>query len=350
MDPATPPRSRQIAMRSTSSDHGKFHANSNNPNSGPKTPSKNGSQNNLIPVTPSTVRPFKNQPFLQPPTQTNNNNNNNSAKNSINSPFNGLKSPEFSPFIRRGSLGMKNQLNIFHDNINNNNDSDKTDLQGISKILFPSSSNNRLINEDIKNHNSQSEQNTSISLLPPSNSTSPSVSASPSPSPSPLNINKRSNRTLLDQLQQEQQRPDDRSFIKSQKTVPGTPSDKIITDEQSRLWNNVSNVFATKEIDDDDDDDDNVDIIAQDKNEIYNPFMDSHVPTMEERAARRAQLLAEDPDIENTITFVNKRDKSQIKKYKLSNHELERFKPRMLFENELYKNQENQENQQNDSK
>lgn len=109
--PATPPRSRYSNIEDTEiiKKDSIF----------PSTPNKNSLTNNG-PVTPSTVHKnirsnklvFKNGPFLQPPTQNN---------TSITSPFNGLKSPEFTP-LRRSSITAT---------------TNKNGLNSVSRMLFP---------------------------------------------------------------------------------------------------------------------------------------------------------------------------------------------------------------------
>lgn len=276
-NPSTPPRSR-------SKDTGTDTFNSGKPvfydNNGPlpplpkkflgppATPQKNTTH--VAPVTPSTVNQvtktstFKSGPFLFPPQQ---------QTSSISSPFNGLKSPEFTP-CRRTSIP---NIGI---NINNNcsNSNESASLKKISRVLFPAEENS---DEEVS------------SLLPPS----------------------RSFKSIDD------------FKTKQQKVSPGTPSHKITTFEQSQDWYNNSG-----NLDSSDEEEEESAFIK--KTTLPNPFQSDIIADEETRAERKAQLLRENPDIEDTITYVNKRGQV-VKQRKLSEGEKERFKPRMLFQDEL---------------
>lgn len=171
IDPATPPRSRWANVES--SDVPK------KPLVFPPATPKKGTEL-TAPVTPSTVQKpqlfqhnnrlnFKNGPFLQPPPEKN-------SINSINSPFNGLKSPEFTPMRR---LSITNTTNLKKENLNT-----------VSRVLFPTVTDSDIDNEDVV-------------LLAPS-------------------IQSQSKRKLQ----------------KTKSASPGTPTDKITNFELSKEWHN----------------------------------------------------------------------------------------------------------------
>ena len=111
MNPATPPRSR-YSHSDTDTESASAHLQT--PQLA-RTPNK-GSMRSAAPVTPSTARKtqgtrlqFKSGPFLQPP----------GTSASLTSPFNGMKSPEYTP-MRRASITSQ-------------------PLHSVSRVLFPQS-------------------------------------------------------------------------------------------------------------------------------------------------------------------------------------------------------------------
>lgn len=278
MTPSTPPRSR--SMMTEEPIHDNFSLSQHNPMARkptmpPATPQKNTGSD--VPVTPSTIMHMNNrddhdnnllfkpgqQSLLAPPPQI--------AK------FNGLKSPEFSPMRRlsipNNSLMSKPTTSSLSNNIEKAN---------VSRVLFPTS----FQSDDDDEDNFQVEEEDEDRLLPPS--TPP------------------------------------RS--KHAKTTPGTPSHKIITTEQAKMWHNESHPSFLSS--DDEDDDENV-IIS--RKPMANPFMASSKPlTKEERHERHQKLVRENPDIENVVTYVNKQGEI-VKQRTLTNKQRNRFQPRSLF-------------------
>ncbi|EDO18837.1 hypothetical protein Kpol_1023p6 [Vanderwaltozyma polyspora DSM 70294] len=115
--------------------------------------------------------------------------------------------------------------------------------------------------------------------------------------------------------------------VKSMKTVPGTPSHKITTFEMARQWHDERYL-------EDQSDDDNEILIS--KNSSVNPFFSDSIPTQEELYSRKQTLISENPDIENSITYLNKKGEV-IEKRMLTPEEKDRFKPKRLFAEELDK-------------
>lgn len=224
----------------------------------PSTPNKNNLSNNG-PVTPSTVHKnirnnkliFKNGPFLQPP----NLQQQNSTNTNINSPFNGLKSPEFTP-LRRSSITSTN-TSTSTAAVNRNG------LNSVSRVLFPQDTDEP----------ARKKLNIPNILLPPS---------------TPKKI-----------IQEEQQ------F--------NTPNDKITDFKLSKEWHNKDYI----DTDSDDNDNDNTNNIISNE-PITNPFMSNDIPSKEQRVLRKMQLLQEDPNIDKYITYINKKGEI-VKQRRLSN-------------------------------
>ncbi|SMN20070.1 similar to Saccharomyces cerevisiae YLR079W SIC1 Inhibitor of Cdc28-Clb kinase complexes that controls G1/S phase transition, preventing premature S phase and ensuring genomic integrity [Maudiozyma saulgeensis] len=147
-NPATPPRSRWSNVEPTEDLPKKQLLFPSTPNkrdelAGPVTPStvhKNGSLNvrNQLSSQNNGKLVFKNGPFLQPPQEN--------MKTAINSPFNGLKSPEYTP-MRRSSITGK-----------------KDTLHSVSRVLFPA---NDLVQQN-DNEPARKKLNVPGILLPPS--------------------------------------------------------------------------------------------------------------------------------------------------------------------------------------
>lgn len=122
MNPATPPRSRYAHLDTGTDTETAPGASQLRTPAIARTPNKGGSRS-IAPVTPSTVQKhapqlpqgtrlqFKSGPFLQPPQG--------SSQHSMTSPFNGMKSPEYTP-MRRSSITATQQP-----------------LNSVSRVLFP---------------------------------------------------------------------------------------------------------------------------------------------------------------------------------------------------------------------
>lgn len=235
-----------------------------------------------IPQTPSTIQK---RPLLAPPKLTINNN---------------LKSPEYSP-LRRNSIQATpiasssgtshlSDSHTFstHHNIQENfefidNDNNKKNITGskqaVARCLFPMS--------DEEDMNEVFEEKTDVFL------------------------------------QDEQEQNVAGTLYKKSRNEPGTPSDKLITDDKLGNW------IEDKDSKDNEwDTDDENDIIPQ---QLENPFTlkDGEKPlTEQERLERHNKLILENPDIVNTITYIDKRGNT-IKKKATS------LKPRALFKDNL---------------
>ncbi|CUS22770.1 LAQU0S06e05622g1_1 [Lachancea quebecensis] len=110
--------------------------------------------------------------------------------------------------------------------------------------------------------------------------------------------------------------------------APSTPSDKIVTFDLARDWNNNSSRCFSS--------DEEPDETSIQGKILENPF-DDHIFVDEETRRRRQELLlAEDPTLQDTVTYVDKKGEASRKRH-LSSEEQERFRPRMLFEQHLRK-------------
>lgn len=112
------------------------------------------------------------------------------------------------------------------------------------------------------------------------------------------------------------------------KQIPGTPSDKITTYELASKWHNQSGIGKSAAFDTEEE----KDIYGQEP--IENPFLSNVVADKSLREERKKKLLEEDPDLEDTITYVNKSGKVVSKRY-LTQEEKEQLKPTRLFADEL---------------
>ncbi|KAL3228448.1 Protein SIC1 [Nakaseomyces bracarensis] len=262
MTPSTPPRSRQRRSESVLD-----------------TPK--GAQQLGAPVTPSTVQKFKNVPSLQQPFST---------------PFNGLKSPERSPFplgsARRGSV----KRSLFPREEEEEEEEQGHEERPVARSLFGAHS------------------------LLPAESTKPVQPLLQVPK---LHIDLTS--SLEGSAQEEEEEDVEAQIRKYAKNVPGTPSDKVITYEMAQRWNNVSSKEGTTISDTEED---TVKPAA-----LKNPFMDDTVLTKEERRARHQKLLSENPELESSITYVNKHGQV-VKQRQLSREDQSRYKPKALFTDE----------------
>lgn len=195
-------------------------------------------------------------------------------------PFSGLKSPERSPFpvgsARRGS---------------------------VKRSLFPSSE------DEVKQSARPVARSLFDSLLP--------VESSSSQVPR-LHIPEENN-----------EETDEERIRKQAKNLPGTPGDKVITFEMAKQWNNVSSKEGTT-VSDTEEEEETVTVSSVN---LKNPFMDDTVLTREERSARHQKLLSENPELESTVTYVNKHG-LVVNKRHLSSKDQARYKPRALFTDE----------------
>ncbi|EJS42796.1 sic1p [Saccharomyces arboricola H-6] len=276
MTPSTPPRSRgtrYLAQPNTNTGSDRIMQ----PQRTPQKPSQN-----LVPVTPSTTRPFKNAPLLAPP----------NANMGLTSPFNGLTSPQRSPFPKSS---VKRTLFQFESHDNEMVREEQEPLCRVNRILFPRA--------DAQQEECEEEEEEV--LLPPSRPTST------------RQLHLSLDRNELDQTHK-------RKIIKN---VPGTPSDKMITFELAKNWNNHSpqNGFSSQESEDEEE------IIIRPAKANNNPFVSDGVTTEEIRNERRKVLMRENPDIEDVITYVNKKG-DVVEKRRLTDEEKRNFKPRALFQ------------------
>lgn len=277
MTPATPPSSREHRSSSKptlTTFENELIRRKNNPL---ETPKKNSQLD--VPMTPSTTRPFKSSaPSLNPP------GNNPSLK----SPFKGFNSPEYTPY--RVTQANRRPLQF----------EQPKGLQKISRVLFPTT--------DDKDTEDQNLDVCQPVLLPATDR--------------PSSVRRRSSNDFA--LSQ----PDSYGYLqaKHSKHEPGTPSHKIITNEMARDWHNPE----TYE-DFDNDDSSDCFLVSTSPN---NPFISADIIGKETREERKRDLLLEHPDIEDVITYVDKKG-TIVRRRRLSQEEKERFKPKRLFDEEL---------------
>ncbi|AET37757.1 cyclin-dependent protein serine/threonine kinase inhibiting protein SIC1 Ecym_1537 [Eremothecium cymbalariae DBVPG len=110
------------------------------------------------------------------------------------------------------------------------------------------------------------------------------------------------------------------------KHTPGTPTDKLISFQLAKDWNNNSAFLSSSE--------EEHEPINVKKIKLPNPFLSDEFANFALRRQRGRQLLLDNPDIESTVTLVNKKGKV-VEKRELTPDELDRFKPKMLFLKEL---------------
>ncbi|CAH1831456.1 unnamed protein product [Saccharomyces cerevisiae] len=278
MTPSTPPRSRGTRYLAQPSGN----TSSSALMQGQKTPQK--PSQNLVPVTPSTTKSFKNAPLLAPP----------NSNMGMTSPFNGLTSPQRSPFPKSS---VKRTLFQFESHDNGTVREEQEPLGRVNRILFPTQQN---VDIDAAEEEEEGEV-----LLPPSRPTSA--------------------RQL--HLSLERDEFDQTHRKKIIKDVPGTPSDKVITFELAKNWNNNSpkNDARSQESEDEED------IIINPVRVGKNPFASDELVTQEIRNERKRAMLRGNPDIEDVITYVNKKGEV-VEKRRLTDEEKRRFKPKALFQ------------------
>lgn len=278
MTPSTPPRSRGTRYLAQPSGN----TSSSALMQGQKTPQK--PSQNLVPVTPSTTKSFKNTPLLAPP----------NSSMGMTSPFNGLTSPQRSPFPKSS---VKRTLFQFESHDNGTVREEQEPLGRVNRILFPTQQN---VDIDAAEEEEEGEV-----LLPPSRPTSA--------------------RQL--HLSLERDEFDQTHRKKIIKDVPGTPSDKVITFELAKNWNNNSPRNDAKSQESEDEED----IIINPVRVGKNPFASDELVTQEIRNERKRAMLRENPDIEDVITYVNKKGEV-VEKRRLTDEEKRRFKPKALFQ------------------
>lgn len=278
MTPSTPPRSRGTRYLAQPSGN----TSSSDLMQGQKTPQKRSQ--NLVPVTPSTTKSFKNAPLLAPP----------NSSMGMTSPFNGLTSPQRSPFPKSS---VKRTLFQFESHDNGTVREEQEPLGRVNRILFPTQQN---VDIDAAEEEEEGEV-----LLPPSRPTSA--------------------RQL--HLSLERDEFDQTHRKKIIKDVPGTPSDKVITFELAKNWNNNSPRNDAKSQESEDEED----IIINPVRVGKNPFASDELVTQEIRNERKRAMLRENPDIEDVITYVNKKGEV-VEKRRLTDEEKRRFKPTALFQ------------------
>ncbi|AHY78481.1 AQG_2a_G0036250.mRNA.1.CDS.1 [Saccharomyces cerevisiae] len=278
MTPSTPPRSRGTRYLAQPSGN----TSSSALMQGQKTPQK--PSQNLVPVTPSTTKSFKNAPLLAPP----------NSSMGMTSPFNGLTSPQRSPFPKSS---VKRTLFQFESHDNGTVREEQEPLGRVNRILFPTQQN---VDIDAAEEEEEGEV-----LLPPSRPTSA--------------------RQL--HLSLERDEFDQTHRKKIIKDVPGTPSDKVITFELAKNWNNNSPRNDAKSQESEDEED----IIINPVRVGKNPFASDELVTQEIRNERKRAMLRENPDIEDVITYVNKKGEV-VEKRRLTDEEKRRFKPKALFQ------------------
>ncbi|CAI4606275.1 BAK_1a_G0035380.mRNA.1.CDS.1 [Saccharomyces cerevisiae] len=278
MTPSTPPRSRGTRYLAQPSGN----TSSSALMQGQKTPQK--PSQNLVPVTPSTTKSFKNAPLLAPP----------NSSMGMTSPFNGLTSPQRSPFPKSS---VKRTLFQFESHDNGTVREEQEPLGRVNRILFPTQQN---VDIDAAEEEEEGEV-----LLPPSRPTS-------------------ARQLHLSLERDEFDRTHRKKIIKD---VPGTPSDKVITFELAKNWNNNSpkNDARSQESEDEED------IIINPVRVGKNPFASDELVTQEIRNERKRAMLRENPDIEDVITYVNKKGEV-VEKRRLTDEEKRRFKPKALFQ------------------
>lgn len=122
---------------------------------------------------------------------------------------------------------------------------------------------------------------------------------------------------------------------KHAKQVPGTPSDRVVTFELASKWHNESGNNHHSAEDSGGEDKERAGSIVKESS-IGNPFLSTTVADKETRELRKKKMLEEEPDITDTVTYVNKSGKVVSKRH-ISPEEQERFKPVRLFSRELDK-------------
>lgn len=111
---------------------------------------------------------------------------------------------------------------------------------------------------------------------------------------------------------------------KFNKTVPGTPSHRVITEQMIMEWNE-----EPLEVESSDNDDN------YNENNIYsirppNPFISDKTPSDKEIEIRKNTLINENPELVNSVTYINRKG-DVVRKRILTSREKAKFKPSRLF-------------------
>ena len=304
----------------------------------PSTPTKR-STGFRAPVTPSTIQKHQSSggqsqiqsqksgsvnttPLLHPPTSLNPS----IAASMINSPFNGLKSPEFvderapSPVLNVGK--EYTQAGTVTSTPKSTSISTSTSdvavtpsLKSVSRKLFPLAGEKEDI-EFSKDSSTGSKAYGEFTLVPLGSPLYTKSDLEPE-----IDYTDRSHPLY--------------SKKKHQKLVPGTPDDKIITFELSEKWvNKEVPIRLRKDTDTVDsevrDSDDEDSVFVSKSKELKNPFLVSDVPSERTRRLRQEKLLRENPDIEKFVTYVDKYGDTVVRKPR------SHLRPKMLFKEQLY--------------
>lgn len=295
MTPSTPPRS-SVGISSRGK-KGKETQDIPDLRLSPETPHRQSKF--VAPVTPGTVSMKQQQQQQQL--------NSNRFRSPVHrSPFKGLKTPEYTP-----NNAGKRKLDL----------QQPGELSNVSRVLFPSEE--KQVPSLSVTGSGRLGSKKQLSPLIFDNEDDVSVIGSLLP---PKSMGSRSGifSSFLEEEDLDEVTPQSR---KQPKQVPGTPSDKIVTFQLAKDWNNNSGSCFSS-----DDGDDDETLIREQK--LIDPFSSDDIPDKQTRLARKQQLLAENPELEETVTYVNKYGKT-VKQRNLSKDEQERFKPQMLFAKEL---------------
>ncbi|SCU83545.1 LADA_0C12068g1_1 [Lachancea dasiensis] len=305
MAPATPPRSRNRRGKSVVMDAPA------RPELFPTSPQRQPQLG--IPVTPGSVGTKPNMSHF-----------NRLRSPLLRSPAKGLRTPEYTPV--KPSESVKKKLD-FGDASH--------EFQSVGRVLFPESTESTEISDRDRFQNR---------FLAPPSSTATSQLLQGAPQLLPSNSQKQASKAfsslLQDQLDEEDSalssvradpwEPESagQPARKEARQMPGTPSDKIVTFELAKDWNNNSRSCFSS-------DEEGEEPMVRQKT-LANPFDDNSTASEETRRRRQELLIAENPSIGNTIQYVDKNGKL-AKERRLSPEEQKRFQPRRLFTKELDK-------------
>ncbi|SCU77243.1 LAFA_0A00452g1_1 [Lachancea sp. 'fantastica'] len=235
------------------------------------------------------------------------------------SPIRGLRTPEYTP--AKGSESVRKKLD-FGDY--------QQEFRNVGRVLFPDD-----------NNSGSSERFQSGFLAPPSLKPATALQNAPkllapefsSITKDPLDTAKRTIPEIYSDTW-ETEEIENFPTRKEAKQTPGTPSDKIVTFELAKDWNNNSGSCISS--------DEEADEPVIKSKALENPFDSGSTPSEETRRRRKELLIQEYPALENTIQYVDRRGKV-VKERTLSPQEQERFRPRMLFADKLDKGTGNQD-------
>ncbi|CCE62658.1 hypothetical protein TPHA_0D00140 [Tetrapisispora phaffii CBS 4417] len=111
------------------------------------------------------------------------------------------------------------------------------------------------------------------------------------------------------------------TFNKLRRSTPGTPSNQIITEDIKNEWHNENNTISIFE-------EKRTEYVKETK--LYNPFEVDDILTEEEILRRKNELIQNNQNIEDVVTYFNKNGKI-VRTRKLTSEEKEKFKPKRLF-------------------